>query len=106
MSDSATTSVTVSIGELSPVRGRGAARYLTFAELDIAGVTILLQGISIVSDRFGRMHVELPKAKAIGSGAWCDPIILPGDLLRELERAILAAVPGVSTVYVTAAADA
>lgn len=105
MTADSTISVQISVGPLEAVSGRGPLRYLTFIELDFAGVAIIIQGVCVTADRFGKLTVQLPQSKSQGSGYWAPAIVLPLQLHRAVEQAILGSIPGVGAIYVTAPVD-
>ena len=92
MTDTSTVSVEVKV--VIPARGGGKLIAWAVVELTVDGISIVLQGVTIIRRRDGMAEVVLPSCRA-PDGGLAPAVVLPDELEDAVMRAILAEVsPG------------
>jgi hypothetical protein len=107
MTDAETASVSIDVAPLVPIAGRGDIKFLTSAEVMIAGISWTLHGITIRQDRrSGRMTVHLPGYRCPRRGTLEAAVTLPSELARAIGEQVLLSVPAGTLVRVPTSENA
>ena len=73
-----------------PVQGRGALIGLAVVELNIAGVELVLQGVTVMRTPAG-VEVRSPVWRHPSTGQWLPGVLLPPELASALTTQTVAA---------------
>jgi hypothetical protein len=87
---SETAAVTFTLLEVEHVRGRGRLLGLANAEILVAGVAFLVQGIRLVHEDDGSLVVQPPRFRH-PDGRWLPAVVLPGELEKAIAAEVLEA---------------
>lgn len=77
-----------------PVHGAGRLVALANVALDVAGLELTLQGVSVTRDGRGALAVRGPVWRHPGSGRWLPALLLPDELQQAIGNAVLALAAG------------
>ena len=92
MTSQDTAVVTFTVTQLDRVQGAGRLAALAAVEIDVEGVSLLVQGIRVIRQK-NRIATQAPHFRDPRTGAWIPALILPDELAtaiaRELHRMLV-----------------
>jgi len=91
--DAETAEVQVFVSDIKPVRGRGNIIYECVALVEVGGLPIQINGVTLRNDRPRELATYLPHYRS-GDGVWRPALSLPRVVERAIARAALEQVRG------------
>jgi len=92
--DTEVADVAVHVSDIKPVRGRGNIAYECVALVEIGGLPIQINGVTLRNDRPRELATYLPHYRS-GDGLWRPALSLPRVVEQAIARAALEQAGGV-----------
>jgi hypothetical protein len=90
-----TISVRFEVQAVLPVRGKGRLVAMARVEVEIAGVSLTLQGFTVRTRPDGGVECHAPAYRDL-DGAWPPAVVLPPELSVAIAREIMEACDGLA----------
>lgn len=88
-----TVAVTYRLTHVEPIRGAGRIIAVACAVIEVAGVELLIQGMTVRRRPDGSIETTGPVFRHPATGRWLPAVVLPDELAQALADEIAAALP-------------